>query len=236
MAIARSLPRMLITLLLLATVSGCQSQERTRAIYILEESGQNAHERGNYQLAAEEFEEVVERRPGKLSARIQLGRTLLAAGRPDEAMEHLTAAQAIDPNNDEVVELLARAMLGSVDTEQLATFLRDRAEERNTPEHWMRLGRYLNLAGDVDESESAFLEAAMLDGGRHLGPQLALARFYQALGDTENATRRYRMVLYLDREHEEARSYLRSQGRVPGPGLTLEPAERSRTSGDTTGR
>lgn len=222
-----TLARTLCMAACLASFAGCQSgEERTRAIYIIEESGDFAYERGDYGLAVREYEEVVERRPGKLSARIDLGKALLAAGEPEAALEHLSAARNIDPDNDRVIKLLAQAMLGAGETASMTALLRAEANDDNDPESWMRLGRFLNMAGDADEAERALLEAARLDAGMSVGPQLALARFYESIGDTEEAVRRYRMVLYVEPRNERAKAYLRSQGHIPGPTFALEPTER----------
>ena len=220
-------PMILASCLVLASVLGCAgSGERQRAIYILEESGDFAYASGDYDLAVTEYSEVVERRPGKRSARVELGRALIAAGQPDLAVEHLDAAYTIKPDDQEVIELLAQAMLESGNTERLTAFLRERTSDRDTTESWLRLGRYLRLAGDADEAERALLEAASLDGGQSLAPQLELARFYNSIGDSEKALRRYRMVLYVDPRNEIASDYLRSVGEVPGPTFALEPDER----------
>ncbi|MEQ9616969.1 MAG: tetratricopeptide repeat protein [Phycisphaerales bacterium] len=216
----------LSALTLLAFVAACATTDEPRAIYIIEEAGDRAYEQGQYSLAASEFSEVVERRPGKLSARVALGKALLKTNQAELAREHLNAAYTIDSNNEEVIELLALSMLETGDTARLTGFLRDRADDRNDAESWMRLGRYLAAAGDDDEAERALLEAARLDNGFSVGPQLELAQFYQSIGNSAEATRRYRMALYVEPQNEMARAALRAMGHVPGPTFALEPDER----------
>jgi len=216
----------LLTVSCLAMLASCASSEGPRAIYIIEDSGDLAFTQGRYSLAATEYSEVVERRPGKFSARVALGKALLRAGDAELAREHLNAASSIKPNDEGVIELLAESMLETGDTERLTTFLRDRANNRNDPQSWMRLGRYLASAGDDDEAERALHEAARLDNGFSVGPQIELARFYDSIGDTAGATRRYRMALYIDPQSTSAIDALRSMGHVPGPTFALEPDER----------
>ena len=216
----------LLACLLLSALAACASSEQTRAIYIIEESGDFAYEKGDYATAVREYREVVERRPGKLSARVNLGRAYLAMGESDLAVEHFAAANTIDPNDEGVIELFAHAMLEKGDTEELTRFLRLEANSQNSVSSWMRLGKYLGLAGDDDEAERALLEAARLDAGMTVGPQLELARFYQGVGDSAKTTRRYRMALYVEPGNAVASGELRALGHVPGPTFALEPDER----------
>jgi len=216
----------LLTVSCLALVAACASSENPRAIYIIEDAGDRAYAQGRYTLAASEYSEVVERRPGKLAARIALGKALLRSGNAELAREHLNAALSIKPDNEQVVELLAESMLRTGDTARLTSFLRERANDSNDPQSWMRLGRYLAHAGDDDEAERALLEAARLDNGFSVAPQLELAHFYDAIGDSANSTRRFRMALYIDPQNAIANEALRMLGHVPGPTFALEPDER----------
>ncbi len=218
--------RGLLACILLSALTACASNEQQRAIYIIEDSGDFAYEKGDYVTAVNEYREVVERRPGKLSARVNLAKAYLASGDADLAVEHFGAAYTIDPSNDEVVELFANAMLEKGDTEELTRFLRQEANSQNSVSSWMRLGKYLGLAGDDDEAERSLLEAARLDAGTSVQPQLELARFYQGVGDVAKATRRYRMALYVDPSNPFARGELRALGHIPGPTFALEPDER----------
>jgi len=209
-----------------AFLGSCATTDEPRAIYVIEDSGDLAYGKGDYHDAVAEYAEVVDRRPGKLSARIELGKALLKTGDAELAREHLNAAYAINPKNDLVIELLATSMLETGDTRSLTAFLNEQANDNNDPNSWMRLGRFLSAASDDDEAKNALLEAARLDHGTSVRPQLELARFYRAVGDDENAVRRYRMAMFIEPQNGEADDALREMGYIPGPTFALEPDER----------
>jgi len=201
---------------------GCSGQ---RALHMVEASGERAMRQGDYRLAESEYAEIIERRPGRWDARIERARALLELGRPAEAREELEIAYTIRPNDEEVLDLLAEAMLESGDVEAIARELRHRATESNTVSDWLRLGISLQRAGDLDGAEQALLTAARIDGGENVQPQTALAGLYRAAGDEEQALRRLRMALYIDPDNARVQELIRSYGEVPGPTYAIPPAE-----------
>ncbi len=197
-----------------------------RALHMVEASGERAMERGDYVTAANEYAEVVDQRPGRWQARVELAKALLEMDRPAEAREQLEVAYTVEPEHEEVLNLLAEAMLASGDVDAMTTELRQRARVRNTVGDWMRLGIFLQRAGDFDNAEQALLTAARLDEGESVGPQMALASLYREAGDDEAALRRLRMALYLDPSNERVQQSIRSYGEIPGPTYALVPDER----------
>lgn len=220
MAIRRTLGALVLASLALSAPACNQ-----RALHMVEASGERAYERGDYELAATEFGEVVDRRPGRWNARVELARALMALDKPAEAREHLEVAYTIQPENEEVLTLLADAMLASGDVGAMTRELRQRASTRNTVGDWMRLGIFLQRAGDFDEAERALLTAARLDAGRTIQPQMALASLYREAGDDAEALRRLRMALYLDPANEKVSEAIRSYGEIPGPTFAIVPIE-----------
>lgn len=210
--------------LLALTLTACSGQ---RALHMVEASGDRAMERSQYQLAADEYAEIVDRRPSRWDAHVKLARALLKLNRPLEAREHLEVAYAQRPNNEEVVDLLATAMLESGDIASLTRELRDRAENSGAVSDWVRLGIFLLRAGDLDASETALLTAAQLDRGRTIQPQMGLARLYGRAGDENKALNRLRMALYIEPDNPEIQQAIRSYGRIPGPTFAIPPIELS---------
>ena len=219
MIITRRLAAVLLaTPILLAS---CQQ----RALHMVEASGERAMDRGDYVTAANEYSEVIERRPGNWQARVQLAKALMAMDLPAEARENLEVAYTVEPENEEVLNLLAEAMLESGDVGAMTTELRQRARTRNTVGDWMRLGIFLQKAGDLDGAEQALLTAARIDNGRSVEPQMALASLYREAGAEDAALRRLRMALYIDPENERVQQAIRSYGEIPGPTYVLVPEE-----------
>jgi Flp pilus assembly protein TadD len=219
-----TITRRLASFVLLAPVvlAGCQQ----RALHMVEASGERAMERGDFKTAADEYSEVIERRPGRWTARVELAKALLAMEMPAEARENLEVAYTVEPENEEVLNLLAEAMLESGDVGAMTTELRQRARTRNTVGDWMRLGIFLQRAGDLDGAEQALLTAARIDGGRSAPPQMALASLYREAGDEASALRRLRMALYVEPGSEKVQQAIRSYGEIPGPTYVLVPEER----------
>ncbi|MEO1130817.1 MAG: tetratricopeptide repeat protein [Planctomycetota bacterium] len=213
-----------IVLLALTGVLVCACSNQ-RALHMVEDSGERAMRRGDYRLAESEYREIVDRRPGRWDARIELGRALLELDQPAEAREELEVAYTINPNDAELLELLAEAMLGSGDVDAMARELRHRAVESNTVPDWLRLGIFLQRAGDLDGAEQALLTAAQLDRGRRVQPQTSLAALYRAAGDDAKALLRLRMALYINPDDARVQELIRSYGEVPGPTYAVEPTE-----------
>jgi len=213
----------LITVLTtLLALGGCGQ----RSILMLEESGMKNLERGRYAEAASDFEESIDRSPGRYESRVGMGRALLALDRPRHARDHLEVAHTLFPDRDAAVGLLAEAMHRGGDTGAAMRFLRERAEERQSPVDWVRFGRFAARTGDADTAERALLTAARIDGGVSVEPQFALAEFYAAIGDEPRAIKRLRMASWLDAGDQRVIGMIRDLGGTPGPTFVQVPAER----------
>lgn len=176
-------------------------------------------------LAEQEYAELVDRRPARVSDRLMLGRARAALGDWAGARDQLDIAYTIYPEDSEVLDLLTEARLQLGDTDGLAEELRLAARTLGRWTDWLRLGEALRRTGDLDAAEPALITAARLDSGRSLRPQLALAELYEEAGDAERALERYRMALYLDPSSGAARDAIRATGEIPGPTFALVPAE-----------
>ncbi len=209
--------------ILTLSLSACSGP---RALHMVEASGDRAMSRSNYQLAAEEFSELVERRPSRWEFHVKLAKALLELDQPLEARENLEVAYSLRPDDEEIVDLLATAMLESGDVASLTRELRDRADASGAVSDWVRLGVFLLRAGDLDASETALLTAAKLDQGITVPPQMALYRLYNRAGNEPKAIERLRMALYLEPENPAILEAIRSQGEIPGPTFATPPAER----------
>ncbi len=201
---------------------GCASK---RPLGSVEADGDKAYAAGQYDKAVADYLEYVERRPGSGEVRHKLARTLLDVKQPTKAVEHAWVAFDAKPSDDDYVETLARSLYEASRTEELNKFLRDQVEDRGRVQDYLRLGRYAALTGDADGAELAFLTAARLDGGRTMAPQVALAKFYQSIGDKLSAFERLRMALYFDPQNAQVYQEIRRLGEVPGPTLILPPKE-----------
>lgn len=216
----RFLMGMLALITIVASVSCGQ-----RALWAVRERGDWAARWDKIAEAREQYAEVVERDPADWEYRLKLAKVLLELDEPARAREHLAIVHETRPDNEEVVDLLARAMHESGAEDELISFLQSRAEDRLRTQDYLRLAEYARKVGDVDAAESALLTAARLDGGESIEPQMALADFYEAIGDEQRALRRLRMALHIEPDNQQVRERIRSYGEVPGPSFAIAPTE-----------
>jgi len=201
---------------------GCGNE---RPLNVVKMSGDRAMERGNHEDALGHYSEWVKRDPSNSRARLSYARALRAVGRQAHAREQLWVAYSLDLNNREIFDELTSTLMASGDHDQLIELLRQRTIDRGAFEDYERLSSYLLRLGDPDEAERALLVGARVDGGRSVGPQLALADFYSTIGDRGNELLRLRMAHYLDPQNEVIARRIRNLGEIPGPTFTLVPTE-----------
>lgn len=213
---------MLPVLLSLLGVPGCADQ---RALSIVRRDADRLSQTKQYELAAADYQEVVDRDPNDWEYRVKLSDTLMRLGRESQAREQLAIVHGVRPDDEAITDKYIEAMFKSGDHARLMSFLQTRAEETKTVADYLRLGWYASQTGDADLAERALLTAARLDGGATVEPQLALADLYSAVGDRERALRRLRMALYIEPMNETVRSKIRSLGEIPGPSFALSPDE-----------
>ncbi len=213
--------RCAVAILASAAVAACAGRSPERA----EALGDHYLSVEQYDRAAENYAFVVNEWPWRYEAHLGLGKALIGSGHADQARTHLEIAYTQRPNDPEAVETLAEAMFQSGDKAGMSRFLSKRAQERQTVEDWMRFGRFAQRAGDLDDARRAYLNAAKLDKGMTVEPQLALADLYEEAGDRENALRRLRMALFLAPQNAAINERIRAFGETPGLTYALQPEE-----------
>ncbi len=176
-----------------------------------------------YPEAASEYTEIVDRDPGDWQAQYRLGLCELELGNADRARTALEIAYANRPDNREVVDALAEAMLRQPDEPALFELLTQRTRTQQTVYAWMRLGRYAAELGDADTALAGFETAIEIDAGRTVEPYVQSALFSRQLGDLDAALRRLRQAYTIDPEDPRVDKQLRELGEVPGPTLGLPP-------------
>lgn len=206
------------------TLQGCSSQ--TRTLPAIRSSGEYALEHNDTERAFTDFREYTERAPGSAYGHLMLGKTYLAKDMPAHAREQFELAYTNEPNNPDVVESLAEAMYQDKEYDDLFRLLRQRLSERNEANDYLLLGKYSRLTGDSDTALTALLNAASLDKGRSVRPQLELADFYESVGKPGEAARRAKMAYFIQPESVRVRETLQRLNVPIGPNTAIMPAER----------
>ena len=206
-------------------LGGCAQE---RPLTRVREVGDIKFGAGNYSGALTDYVEYERRKPDDVDVRLRLAETYLRSGDAKAAREQMHIVRDVKPAKEDSIEGLADALAAAGEQEELMLFLQKMTRERGGVSDYMRLGTYAQQVGNVDEAQEAYLQAARLDGGKSSRIQLALADFYESLGDKSNALKRLRMAMYLDPKNEEIPARVRALGEIPGPSLAMPPEEMGR--------
>ena len=206
-------------------IAGCAS-EPSDITY--RRRGDEAFSQGRFEDARIPYIKYNQIRPGRAEIYYKLGLCDARTGRPAEAVQNLRIASDLDPENVQYVEAFAQALFDVSEHEGVYELLRWRTEQPGLSDDYIRLGRFAAMMGDADEAELAFKTAAKIDQGLTVAPQLALADFYQSIGDAEQELLRLKMALFIDTNHEEVNGRIRALGFIPGPTFHITPAEFNR--------
>jgi tetratricopeptide (TPR) repeat protein len=217
-----------ITLVALTTLSGVgcsRFMTSERLLPKVREDGDRAFARGDYVTARADYGEYVNRMPGDPKVRSLWAKTLIETGDEIAAVDHAQIAYSTDPTNEAFIETYADALLSANRKGMMFDLLKGAATECGRVNDYDRLGRFSLRAGDADSAEEAFILAAKLDRGNTVEPQLALANFYQDIGDKTKELERLRMASFLDPTNKEIADRIRALGQIPGPSFALQPSE-----------
>jgi Flp pilus assembly protein TadD len=199
--------------------SGC----KTRPVESVRESGEFALKYGNYEKAASEYGEIVERHPGDWDAQYQLGMVSLKLERWDDARRALEQANALRPNDNIVADGLAEAMFRQEDKNQLYAFLRERAQATQSVRVYLQLSRYALAMGDADSASTAAETAILIDDGLSTDPYLQAYAVAERIGDMDAGVRRLRQAYGINPEDRRVIQLLDDLGEIRGPTLALPP-------------
>lgn len=199
---------------------GCQSQ---RPIENVLSDGIEAYDEGDYTTARNDFREYTQRRPADARGHFHIGQTLLALDQPKPAAEHLWLAYDLEPAEPGYLDTLCQALYEADRTDDLYRLLTDLTTDPGHAEDYLRLGRYAARLGDADQAEPALITAVKIDKGQSPEPLVALAEFYQSVGDSENERKALIRAYHISSDDQRVNERLRALGETPGPTLATEP-------------
>lgn len=204
-------------------LAGCNRDVSTQ--HEVRAAGNEAFARGDYPRALAEFTQLSNTHNYSPRARYDVGRTLYAMGRYDEAAAELEVAYLVDPKVPGLLEAMTDAFVAAGKHDELYAILQSRARQSGKVEDWLLLAESMQRVGSMDEAHSSLINAAIADGGESVEPQLRLAQFYRAIGDEDREMERLRAVMFIDPADESARMRLRELGITPGATLAIQPPE-----------
>ncbi len=196
-----------------------QSSELTK----LRTKASEAYAAGEYEEALAAYSAYVEERPQSAWARHWLGRTYLHLGEPAQAREQLEVAHDLEPRNEEYAESLADALVELGRPTELFEFLERLAMMDRTSAGQLRVARYAERMGFMDEAMVAYRKAVAVDGTTSPESHRALADFYRRIGERSGEVRELRKVLWFDANDPAATARLEELGEIVGPSFAVEP-------------
>ncbi|MFG0245546.1 MAG: tetratricopeptide repeat protein [Phycisphaerales bacterium JB052] len=207
-------------------LGGCSTAgkvKRTLALNDLHIRAAVAEDEGDWDEAYALWSEYVDRRPQSALAEYRLGQVEMQLGLYRDAVGHLRVAHDLQPGNVEYIEALAGALVASGDQDALMDLMRRTAEEGPDGSGYLRMGRYAQQAGLLDEANEAFQLAIVQARGTSPEPYIAMADFARAIDNTDLEVRNLRYALWFDRTNQAINTRLQGLGMIPGPSLALTP-------------
>ncbi|MDH3583818.1 MAG: tetratricopeptide repeat protein [Phycisphaerae bacterium] len=198
------------------------------------------------QAALAWFKTAADQDPANPKAHYYIGRiTLDTGGDPAFARRHLEIAHTLSLKDrlnstspypgtraavptaslDQIADALGEAHFREKNPHRLIAFLDQQVEEEGSVEAYMRRGFYLHKVGDNDNARLSYQEAARLSGGTSARPYVALADFYDSVGDREQALTNLRVAYGINPDHPRLANRIRAHGTVPGPTVALPVPE-----------
>lgn len=219
------LAALVLAFLLAGALAGCQ---KTALQY--RQAGWQAKNNGNWQKAETLYAKSVERNPSNVEGYYWLGVSQLELDRPLDAKLSLERAWTLEPDNPawtpRILNVLAQANYEADNQQALFDFLSTQAERYKTSDAFLRQGKYLALAGDVDNAELAYAKAIRFADPQDAEPYVEAGAFYARHNDRAKAIEMLRYANYLDPGNEQVAASFRQIGVVPGPAQSAPPPAR----------
>lgn len=197
--------------------------KRTLALNDLHIQASVAESRGDDTEAYELWTEYVDRRPQSVMAEYRLGMVETRLGKFDQAAGHLRVAHDLKPGNIEYIDALANALLLAGRTDSMMKMLRETLEEGESGSGYLRLARYAQDAGQMDEAREALILAVVHDQGDSVIPYLAMADFARGINDVDSEITHLRYALWFDVSNAPVLERLAGLGMISGPSLAIDP-------------
>ncbi len=194
---------------------------------MLRQRGFDAINDNNWPRARTEFTRAVEKSPDDAASQYYLGLSELKLNNPLAAQLALEKAYTLAPDDPEltprILDRLAEAYYMQDRRDVLTNFLRETSEARGGSRDYLRQAQYQLKLGDVDAAELSYRKAAYFAEAGDSDPYVAIADFYQTLGDGENAKLSLKYAYFVSPGDTRVHERMRRLGMVPGPTHQEEP-------------
>ena len=206
--------------------TGCDTVQERLSItpnHLLLKKGDLAYRYNRYEEAADYYKQVLDREPGNQQALVSYGKTMMKLGEPAKAASAFHTAAMADPDDADLVYMLAKAEVESGQYDRAFRLLQTRGSDNADPKAWILLAEYALQLDDPDTAATAIHRAIDIDGEKSAEPYLKAADLAERLGNDNEALRRLRQAYGRDPNNEQVEKRLREYGEIPGPSIALEP-------------
>jgi tetratricopeptide (TPR) repeat protein len=195
----------------------------------------NRQRMGDYAQAAHEFKRGTEEAPLDALPHFELGFCYFRLGRPNEAIEELKAALALQPWYSRADEALAEIYLQKNDYPQARTYLnRVLSIDPSSYTAHFNLGIFAAMDQNWDEAERQMLAALSVDPGS-VEVHDNLGKIYFQRGDLERARQQFKETVRLQPKlasaHYNLAMVLQKQGKTNEAAQELRAAQEADGSG-----
>ena len=165
---------------------------------------------GDAGLALGEYVRAADLLPNDVDTQINTGTLLLAARKPQEALQRAEVALKVDPNNVEALVLRGSALSGLTSYDEALKAIEGAIQlDPQRGRSYSSLA-FIQLAhGDKEKAEAAFRQAAELSP-KDVQVHMALGNFYWATGRVQEAERAFRVALTLDPANRPVNRFMAS--------------------------
>ncbi len=202
--------------MLLAIIVGCSQPSNTALL----ERGSYAMWQGRWSDASQIYQKATLQHPGDCEAQYNLGKCYMEMNEPMKACPALAVAESLAPNNNDISDLFAKALLESGQRDRLFSYLYQRAQEQQSVRDWLVFAEYTMDLDDPDSATNAINTAIAISNGTNAEPYIVGAAFAERLGDDSLAVARWREAWMIEPTNESVANALRAHGVVPGPTMT----------------
>ncbi len=206
--------------MMLMSATGCEPNR------LLRRQGMDAVEAGDLDRADDRFTKAMRQDPTDWKSLYYLGKIRTEQGQLIEAQLLLDKALSLRGNHletDDILDAMAEVLYRQEQKDRLHAMLKQAVEDRPTTRSYVRQAIYLHKMGDADGAKLAFQKAVRFSRADDPTPYLAMADFYESIGDRKAAATALRQAYGIDSSIPGLIERLRGYGIVPGPTAGLPP-------------
>lgn len=207
--------------MLTLTLLGCQITNPT-----LREKALTARQEGNTDRAIKLYSKALSQRDTDWRALEGIADIRFDQQNWIDAQHGYEKIISLQPENTQVSQWLdrvAECLFKQGRNDALQDMLRNANEQYGSSDDFLRQANYLTKVGDMDQAQVAYRKAVHFADKDNAQPWIAMAAFYELIGDKGNAIDTLRRAHAINPNNLSVADRLRHYGIVPGPAAGIQP-------------